>query len=106
MEFKSAPLIVWVRIGAMPGDLLADARVLLNVGAIQNGSLRHEHYSSAPSKTLRAAMGFSVRFAGSPGHAKDRPIEKLIGRHCSAWQRPEKNHPVETTPVITPSQAP
>jgi hypothetical protein len=36
----------------------------VNVGAIQNGSLSHEHYSSSSSKTLRAEMGFSFRAAG------------------------------------------
>jgi hypothetical protein len=31
------------------------------LGRSWNGSLGHEHYSSSPSKTLRAAMGCSVR---------------------------------------------
>jgi hypothetical protein len=36
----------------------------MNVGAIQNGSLSHEHYSSSPSKTLRAEMDLSFHASG------------------------------------------
>jgi hypothetical protein len=32
----------------------------------------HEHYSSSPSKTLRTAIGGSVRFAGNPIRTKQR----------------------------------
>src|ERR1700682_1418766 len=52
-------------------------RVDVNVGAIRNGSFSHEHYSSSPSKTLRAAMGCSVRVAGNPGRTKEHRIERL-----------------------------
>jgi hypothetical protein len=73
----------------------------VNVGAIQNGSFSHEHYSPSPSKTLRAAMGCSVRLAGFPGRAKDRPIEKLTGQHCSARGKSQrKTHRVETADHI------
>jgi hypothetical protein len=56
--------------------------VAVNVGAIRNGSFSHEHYSSSPSKTLRAAMGCSVRFAGNPGRTKERRIERLSGQRA------------------------
>jgi hypothetical protein len=49
----------------------------VNVGAIRNGISNHEHYSSSPSKTLRAAMGCPVRFAGNPAHTKEHRIERL-----------------------------
>src|ERR1700680_1507649 len=52
-------------------------RVDVNVGAIRNGSFSHEHYSSSPSKTHRAAMGCSFRFAGNPGRTKEHRIERL-----------------------------
>jgi hypothetical protein len=42
----------------------------VNVGAIQNGSLSHEYYSSSPSKTLRAEMGFSFHASGRVKGAK------------------------------------
>jgi hypothetical protein len=47
-----------------PQEPLSRPACSMNVGAIQNGSLSHEHYSSSPSKTLRAEMGFSFRAAG------------------------------------------
>jgi hypothetical protein len=59
----------------------------LNIGAIRKGSFSHEHYSSSRSKTLRAAMGYSVRFAGNPAFTKERRIERLVGQHAP---RPEK----------------
>jgi hypothetical protein len=59
----------------------------LNVGAIRNGSFSHEHYSTARSKTLRAAVGYSVRLAGNPALTKERRIERLAGQHAP---RPEK----------------
>jgi hypothetical protein len=43
---------------------------------------RHEHYSSSSSKTVRAAMDCSVRFAGNPGRTKERRIERLAGQHA------------------------
>jgi hypothetical protein len=43
----------------------------------------HEHYSSSHSKTLRAAMGCSVWFAG-PGRTQERRIERFTGQHCAA----------------------
>src|SRR5882672_11759947 len=63
-------------------DLAAAGTVAVNVGAIRNGSSSHEHYSSSPSKTLRAAMGCSVRFAGNPGRTKECRIERLAGQHA------------------------
>jgi hypothetical protein len=60
---------------------------LVNVGAIRNGSFSHEHYSSSHSKTLRAAMGCSVRFAGSPGRTKERRIERLAGQYAPHGKR-------------------
>jgi hypothetical protein len=74
-------------IGVTPGTFKPWDRVAVNVGAIRNGSFSHEHYSSSPSKTLRAALGCSVRFAGNPGRTKERRIERLAGQHA---QRPAK----------------
>jgi hypothetical protein len=42
----------------------------MNIGAIENGSLSHEHYPSRPSKTLRTAMGFSFPAADRVKSAK------------------------------------
>jgi hypothetical protein len=80
---RIVPAKVKRKSACLQGPLSQRARSV-NVGAIQNGSLSHEHYSSPPSKTLRAAMGCTVRFAGNPGRAKDGPIERLTGQHCSA----------------------
>jgi hypothetical protein len=44
-----------------PGTFKPSGALAVNVGAIRNGSFSHEHYSSSPSKTLRAAMGCAVR---------------------------------------------
>jgi hypothetical protein len=41
------------------------------VGAIRNGSLGNAHYSSSPSKTRRAAMGFSFHSTGSVERAQE-----------------------------------
>jgi hypothetical protein len=65
----------------------------VNLGAIQNGSLTHEHYSSSPSKTLRAAMGCSFRFAGNPGRTKERRIERTAGQHAPRVAKAKKNQP-------------
>jgi len=55
----------------------------VNVGAIWNWSSSHEHYSSSPSKTLRAAMGCSFRFAGISGRTKEEcRIESLAGQQA------------------------
>jgi hypothetical protein len=35
-----------------------------DLGRSGNGSFSHEHYSSSPSKTLRAALGFSFHSTG------------------------------------------
>jgi len=68
--------------------------VAVNVGAIRNGSSSHEHYSSSPSKTLRAAMGCSFRFAGNTGRTKEEcRIESLAGQQARARQKPTKNPP-------------
>ena len=66
------------------GPLSPGTRWLVNGGAIRNGSFSHEHYSSSPSKTVRAAMGCSVRFAGNPIRTKERRIEGLTGQRCAA----------------------
>jgi hypothetical protein len=58
-----------------------------------NGSFSHEYYTSSPSKTLRAAMGCSVRFAGIPGRAKERRIEKLTVNIAPRAAKPKKNPP-------------
>jgi hypothetical protein len=41
------------------------------VGAIRNGSRGNAHYSSSPSKTRRAAMGFSFHSIGSVERAQE-----------------------------------
>jgi hypothetical protein len=56
---------------------------------IQNGSFSHERYPPSPSKTLRAAMGRSVRFAGHPGRTKERRVERLAGQHAKQTRRVE-----------------
>jgi hypothetical protein len=66
------------------GPLSPGTRWLVNGGAIRNGSFSHEYYSSSHSKTVRAAMGCSVRFAGSPIRSKERRIEGLTGQRCAA----------------------
>jgi hypothetical protein len=48
-------------------------------GRIQNGSLSHEHYSSSPSKTLRAKMGFSFRPTGGGQRTKEWRSESRAG---------------------------
>jgi hypothetical protein len=40
--------------------------------------------SFSPSKTVQAAMGCSVRFAGNPIRTKERRIERLTGQRCAA----------------------
>jgi len=62
----------------------------VSVGAIRNGSFSHEHYSSSPSKTLRAAMGCPVRFAGNPRRTKERRIEGLAGQHAPLAAKAEE----------------
>jgi hypothetical protein len=52
-------------------DLKPRGDVALNVGAIRNGSFSHEHYSSSPSKTLGAALGFSFHSTGCVKRAKE-----------------------------------
>src|SRR5712671_5811249 len=52
-------------------DLKPRGDVALSVGAIRNGSFSHEHYSSSPSKTLRAALGFSFHSTGCVKRAKE-----------------------------------
>jgi hypothetical protein len=46
--------------------------------------LSHEHCPSSPAKTVRAAMGCSVRFVGNPIRTKERQIEGLTGQRCAA----------------------
>jgi len=79
------------------GPLSPGARWLVNVGAIRNGSFSHEHNPSSPSKTVRAAMGCSVRFAGDPIRTKERRIEGLAGqRRAARGKSPRKTRRAET----------
>ena len=67
----------------------------MNVGAIRNGSFSHEHYPSSPSKTLRAAMGCSVQFAGNPSRngtfRSQGPKRWCISRAEQYVGRPERS---------------
>src|SRR5258707_10351227 len=61
------------RAGTVSSSGLAhqrDPRDLLALGRPGTGALSHEYYPSSHSKTLRAAMGCPVRFAGNPGRTK------------------------------------
>ena len=70
--------------------------VAVNVGAIRNWSSSHEHHSSSPSNTLRAAMGCSFRFAGNSGRTKEEcRIESLAGQLARARQSQRKTRRVE-----------
>jgi len=84
------------------GPLSPGARWLVNVGAIRNGSFSHEHNPSSPSKTVRAAMGCSVRFAGDPIRTKERRIEGLAGqRRAARGKSPRKTRRAETAGFLT-----
>jgi hypothetical protein len=66
---------------------------VVDIGAIRNGTSSHERYSSSHSKTLRAAMGCSVRFAGNSSRANESRIEgSPVNMRC-ARQTPKKNLP-------------
>ena len=67
-----------------PGTFNPGTRWLVNGGTIRNGRFSHEYYSSSHSKTVRAAMGCSVRFAGDPIRTKERRIEGLTGQRYAA----------------------
>jgi hypothetical protein len=59
------------------------ARALLcMLGRSGTGSLSYGRYSASPPKTVRAAMGCSVRFAGNPGGTKEPRIERLAGQQA------------------------
>jgi hypothetical protein len=64
--------------------------------AIRNGSFSHEYYSSSHSKTVRAAMGCSVRFAGNPIRTKECWIEGLTGRCAARGKSQRKTRRVES----------
>jgi hypothetical protein len=49
------------RISVTPRIFKPSGRVAVMLGRSGTGSFSHEHYSSLPSKTLRAAMGCAVR---------------------------------------------
>jgi hypothetical protein len=65
------------------------------VGAIRNENSSHEHHSSSPSKTLRAALGCAVRFAGEPGHAKESRTETTADQHAPRGKSHRKSRRVE-----------
>jgi hypothetical protein len=56
---------------AQTTELKPRERVAVNVGAIRNGSSNNERNSSSHSKTLRAAMGFSLHSSGCVKRAKE-----------------------------------
>jgi hypothetical protein len=53
------------------GTFKPGSALLAYFGAIGNGNSSHEQYSSSPSKTLRAAMGFSFHSTGCVKHAEE-----------------------------------
>jgi hypothetical protein len=79
----------------------------VNVGAIQNGSLGHEHYSSSPSKTLRAEMGFSFRAAGCVKRVETCWTERqttnaAMSPHCASTtkEKPAGVKPATSSPLL------